>query len=153
MAIEEKVADATFDEETVDTQSVKCENCGSNLIYNPELGKLFCTHCDSTLDVQSFQAKEQDIYNAFESEEEHWDKGDVELLQCENCGAKTVFNGSESAKTCPFWFDGSPFAKRSGMMRYIISAEVKLLRSAEPSSRAAISYGYLKDLPSLLNTR
>lgn len=136
MAIEEKVASATFEEQTVQTQSVKCENCGGNLIYNPELGKLFCSHCDSTVDVQSFQAKEQDIFSAFEKEEERWDKDNVELLQCENCGAKTVFNWSESAKTCPFC--GTAHVKKSDELvglkpNAVLPFEINLEKAVENS--------------------
>ena len=96
------VLETTFEDQIVETESIKCENCGSNLIYNPQLGKLFCSHCDSTIDVQIFQAEEKDIFDAFENEKGSWDRDNVELLRCENCGAKTVFNGNESAKTCPF---------------------------------------------------
>ena len=35
-------------------------------------------------------------------------------------------------------FDASPLAKRSGMIRYTMSAVEKLLRAAEPSRRSAI---------------
>ena len=92
---------SAFYDQVVETQSLKCENCGGNLVYNPELGKLFCSHCDMTVDIQSFNAKEQDIFNVFE-EGRRWDNDGVALLYCENCGAKTVFSKGETAKTCAF---------------------------------------------------
>ena len=102
MVVEDKIVEeSTFNEQTVDTQSIKCENCGGNLSYNPQLGKLFCLHCDTSVDIQSFKSQEQDISLAFEREGE-WKETTVMMFQCENCGAKTLFDRSESAKVCPF---------------------------------------------------
>lgn len=94
----------TFEEEQkqVDTESIKCEACGSNMVFDPDTQMLECPHCGTK---KSFAtdvfAKEIDINAGFD-ESFKWTAEEAVVFACENCGAKVVLKNGETAKSCPF---------------------------------------------------
>lgn len=58
----------------------KCKNCGGNMVYAPDKGKMYCPHCEST-----------------DSQEKI---GDDSLAQCVNCGAPLQLSEYTSACRC-----------------------------------------------------
>lgn len=58
----------------------KCRNCGSNVVYEPGRGKMYCPHCES------------------ENSEEMIQGGS--LFQCANCGAPVEVKDYASASRC-----------------------------------------------------
>ena len=92
-----------FEEQNeVETQTVKCENCGSNMVFDPDLKTLECPHCGSKKEFgQTILASEQDLRAGLLSVNE-WKKEDAVIFACENCGAKVVLKNGESASFCPF---------------------------------------------------
>ena len=84
------------------TNYVKCEGCGANMSYEPEIGKLKCPYCGSEKELPSEgYAKEIDLLKGF-SEDDAWTNEETSVFSCQNCGAKVVLSSSETAKTCPF---------------------------------------------------
>lgn len=86
----------------VGTHSVKCSNCGSNMVFDPNTQKLYCPHCDSVKEFNTdTHTKELDLATAF-SKGKKWESDKTVVFKCENCGAKVVLNAGETAKNCPF---------------------------------------------------
>lgn len=85
----------------VDTDSIKCESCGSNMVFEPKTQMLNCPHCGRQESfAQNLKASEISIERGF-AEMADWNDDSV-LFRCENCGAKVVLDKSEAAKICPF---------------------------------------------------
>ncbi len=91
-----------FNQEIVDTESVKCSSCGSNMVFHPESQMLICLHCGTK---QSFKtdtvAEERSLIEGLKSADS-WSKEEAVVFHCENCGAKVVLQKSETASSCPF---------------------------------------------------
>ncbi len=89
--------------ERVETESVKCPSCGSNMVFNADTQTLYCEHCDTT---QAFDmntvAQEQDLRVALYGTDNGWSKDETSVFYCDNCGAKIILAVSETAKECPF---------------------------------------------------
>lgn len=92
---------ATEFENSTDVETIKCPDCGSNMVFDPTKQDLFCEHCGR---VESFEKnreiKEIDIEKGF-LEARTWDE-EACVFSCENCGAKVVLGKSETANVCPF---------------------------------------------------
>ena len=94
----------TFDDDQkqVDTESVKCDGCGSNMVFDPETQMLECLHCGTKKSFATdIFAKEIDINDGFDASIK-WSAEEVVVFACENCGAKVVLTSGETAKSCPF---------------------------------------------------
>ncbi len=89
-------------EKEIDADSVKCESCGSNMVFDPESQTLECPYCGAKLTFTSNElAKELDLLNGL-SVVEDWAEDGTNVFECDNCSAKVVLNVDETAKTCPF---------------------------------------------------
>lgn len=89
-------------EKSVDTESVKCSACGSNMVFQPETQSLYCEHCGTKKSFASdLKAEELDIRTAL-NEGRRWESEATVVFACENCNAKIVLQKSETAKVCPF---------------------------------------------------
>ena len=99
MALEEK----SFIEQTdVDTHVIKCDACGSNMVFNPDTQSLSCEHCGSQRKFDTSRlAQEQDILSGFDKNAQ-WKAGETAVFSCNNCGAKVVMQAGQTAKKCPF---------------------------------------------------
>lgn len=90
------------DTDKVDTTSIKCSSCGANMVFDPDSQMLFCSHCGTKQSFKSNDlADELDILSGFETNEQWTDK-EVSVFNCDNCGAKIVFNNGETSSFCPF---------------------------------------------------
>lgn len=80
---------------------IKCEGCGSNMVFDPETQSLKCEHCGR---VDSFkkddEVDELDIENAFEQSKK-WND-DVNVYRCSNCGAVFTIRADEVSVKCPY---------------------------------------------------
>ena len=61
----------------------KCKNCGGNVVYSPEKGKMFCPYCDGE-DCQEVSDARQG------------------LVVCSNCGGELKVDDFTSASQCPY---------------------------------------------------
>ena len=84
-----------------DTFSAKCENCGANMVFNPETQELYCSYCGSSKDFEkSKEVSEIRIAEAL-SKTVLWDEENVSY-KCENCGAVVVMPSTQVATICPY---------------------------------------------------
>ncbi len=87
--------------ENKQTTYVKCQNCGSNMIFDPKTQLLKCKHCGSECDFTKSEAvMELNIEEAFNVVED-WDT-ETSVYRCNNCGAVVVLNVIETATFCPY---------------------------------------------------
>jgi len=106
----------------------KCNNCGSDMNFNPKSGQLLCESCGLSEDIsskelsdsndknikyepdkednQDTESFEQDFYDShngdIESEHNHFDGNDGLQYECNNCGAKLITDSNTTATTCSF---------------------------------------------------
>ena len=80
--------------------TVKCPNCGSNIVFDADLQKLTCGSCGTVLDVKDIDTVLEGLQSSSVN-----DENVVEYL-CNSCGAKVVTDKNTSASFCAFC--GSP---------------------------------------------
>lgn len=90
------------DESRVSTESIKCPSCGSNMIFDPDSQMLYCEHCGTKRSFEQNLTQEIELLSGLNNDKTEWDKSDVSVFKCGNCGAKVVLSVGETAKVCPF---------------------------------------------------
>lgn len=95
-----------------------CLQCGSQMAYSPEHGKLYCTYCKTETEIGSeeTEAAEYMYYPEDERfEAPTWENEPGQLLLCPSCGAETVMSAAAMTATCPFcsshYVTGTPAEK------------------------------------------
>ena len=89
------------EQSTAETVYTKCQNCGSNMVFDPETQTLKCEHCGFFSDFEKSSAvKELEIEEAFKCAE-NWDD-EADSYRCDNCGAVVVLPRGETATICPY---------------------------------------------------
>lgn len=90
------------------TLQFPCGSCGAAALFDPESQALKCSYCGATTEINDL--KDEIIEHDFQSSLDHEPKekwqGDTKVVQCENCGGKTVLEDSATADVCGFC--GSP---------------------------------------------
>ncbi len=89
------------EENQVDAESIKCEACGSNLVFDPNAQCLKCPHCGTEISFSSSDAQEILLGHGLNNDRV-WTADEAVVFRCENCGAKVVMTANETAKSCPF---------------------------------------------------
>ncbi len=89
------------DNKQVEAESIKCEACGSNMVFDPEGQSLKCPHCETEVIFDSKGAEEILLGNGLNNDRA-WTADEAVVFRCDNCGAKVVMNPGETAKFCPF---------------------------------------------------
>ena len=88
-----------FDEKS-ESLHYKCPSCGAALTFDPEKQALVCEHCGTEQKIEfDSDVKERSFEELFSAE--GW-KGDVKVIQCQNCGAREVLQKNQISATCPF---------------------------------------------------
>lgn len=91
----------TYGKREVDTEQIKCDRCGANMIFDAATQTLYCEHCGNHREIErDTQVREIDINKAFE-QGELWNR-EATVFRCDNCGAKVVLESGVVAKKCPF---------------------------------------------------
>lgn len=108
------------------TDIIKCESCGSNMIYDPKRGVIYCEHCGSSRKINAVRTTERDFNDRPTTKVEEGRQS----FRCSNCGAVTVFEKGEIATTCPFCgtantaqADDVPGIKPTAIIPFAISKE------------------------------
>ncbi len=104
----EELKDIEIDEKGLDLEEdviqYECENCGSNMVYDPETKSLFCKSCKTTIsfDVEEFIIKENDLLSqlAIEKEISIDENSSENEICCKNCGAVSIFDGEVFSDKC-----------------------------------------------------
>ena len=91
-------------------ESVKCPTCGSNIVYEPELGSMMCRNCGNIYSPATMESrgslgisKEHDYMG--DSDVSGDDKKRHEIV-CNSCGATLIADENTMSTMCPFC--GSP---------------------------------------------
>lgn len=85
-----------------------CDNCGSDMRFDPETGKLVCDHCGNTQDAEMGAAaptggiRELDFQAAVMRQLPDQEIEEARITTCPNCGARVEFDGATHAAECPF---------------------------------------------------
>lgn len=85
----------------VDTECVKCKNCGSNMVFNPDTQMLRCDRCGYEEDFGKSDELEEISIDSALGENAVW-RDEALTFRCENCGANIVAAAAETASVCPF---------------------------------------------------
>ncbi len=94
--------------ERLDGMQFRCQNCGSEMVYSPEMNSLFCEACNSTKEIEigEFKIIENDFKEALEKKGRfnvHIDKESVvNEVECSGCGARSIYNGEVFADKCVY---------------------------------------------------
>ncbi len=95
------MSDSTENKKHKETAIVKCDNCGSNLFFDPATQELKCTHCGCLKSFDKIKVvNEIFIENGF-IESERVDNESA-VYKCDNCGAMVVLSANEVATFCPY---------------------------------------------------
>ncbi len=89
-------------EKVVETESVKCQNCGGNMVFDPSTQMLFCAHCGTKCSFNQDLKAEEIALSSYLSMQTTWSEKDAAVFRCDNCGAKIVVSATETATICPF---------------------------------------------------
>ena len=85
----------------IDTFTAKCENCGGNMVFNPETQELYCSYCGSNKDfAKSKEVSEIAISDAL-GVVELWEE-DNATYRCNNCGAVVIMPSTQVSTLCPY---------------------------------------------------
>lgn len=86
----------------LDSVLKKCQNCGGNLIFDPNSQKLLCEKCESYTDFQ----KNQNIlvHDLSQSAKFAGNNNDssTQCFKCKSCGANVILSKYEISKECPY---------------------------------------------------
>ncbi len=111
----------------------KCQNCGGNVLYNPEKGSMHCPHCDSVESQQKMEGSSQ--------------------MSCANCGAPLETERFTSASKCAHCGNYIIFDEKvQGMYRpnlilpfKVGKQQAKDILKKEFKKKAFTPSGFLKD--------
>jgi ribosomal protein S27E len=99
-----------------------CNNCGSDLRFDPGQNQMMCDHCGNTeaIDVGPWRGdtlKEIDFRSAVAGDISEAEIEETRVVACPNCGAQTEFNETVHAVECPFC--ATPVVTDTGLHRHI----------------------------------
>lgn len=82
----------------------KCDSCGSNLIYDPDLK---CLHCPACKKNKVIKTSNSYLFHDFNIDSPEIDANEVwenenKAMKCSNCGATVVLKGFEISSICPY---------------------------------------------------
>lgn len=78
---------------------VKCQNCGADMVYDPEKGALHCSYCDATRTIDKRVSYKRDYLSALDEGEVKFDNS---TYKCPNCGADVKLAPFDTAIKCPY---------------------------------------------------
>lgn len=82
-----------------------CENCGANMVFNPQNGLLTCSYCGHTQEIEASGAVEEKDYDRFlQAGAQNLQPMAQDAMQvgCDSCGAIVNFTPPETARNCDF---------------------------------------------------
>ena len=99
-----------------------CNNCGSDLRFDPQAGELTCDHCGNTqaIDGTGFQfqpIKELDFQAGLRTDLPGTEMQETRVTSCPNCAAQVEFEDGKHATECPFC--ATPVVSGTGLNRHI----------------------------------
>lgn len=86
----------------VDDKSIKCNQCGGALIFDPVTQAMKCEYCEGQFNIENQgEIKENDINEALKNiKKDNWNG--VKVLKCNSCGAQVVIQNEGVSTKCSF---------------------------------------------------
>ena len=88
--------------------NIKCRNCGADMVFDPQTGKLFCKSCGAKRwFYQDFKKDLKPVYERDIDEIKEKAVGHHWILEedraiCNNCGGEVSFHVSDNTIVCPY---------------------------------------------------
>lgn len=83
-----------------------CQNCGADMVFDPQVGKLACPYCDAqkTIATNLADIVERDFESFLRPEAQRLQPLAKDAMQvtCDSCGATVTFVPPETATSCDF---------------------------------------------------
>ncbi|WP_146585138.1 TFIIB-type zinc finger domain-containing protein [Puniceibacterium confluentis] len=120
-----------------------CDNCGSEMRFDPGRGLLICDHCGNTEQVTGTAGpwdggiKELDFRRALDNLLPLQELEETRVTTCPNCGAQVEFDPDVHATECPFC--ATPVVADTGTHRHIKPRGVLPFELDEPRARQAMT--------------
>ncbi len=89
-----------YSDETLDTSTFKCPNCGGESEFSANDQKMKCLYCGSLFDIDNFETIEERSLDELLQKGQVWEN--AEVYQCKSCGAKEIIEDQEISMLCPF---------------------------------------------------
>lgn len=105
-----------------DEHHFPCDNCGSDLRFDPGQNQLTCDHCGNTHPIDQGpwaggSLQELDFRKAVAGNVDADEIEETRVVSCPNCGAQTEFDADVHAAECPFC--ATPVVTDTGAHRHI----------------------------------
>ena len=87
----------------MDVTDKKCPNCGGTVVFDPESGMMSCEFCGYKKELPKPEAGdivEMDFKSATIRASKDWGAVKKTVI-CQQCGGEAVYDGAETANTCP----------------------------------------------------
>ena len=99
-----------------------CDQCGSDLRFDPNTGTLKCDHCGNEAAIEGVgrhtaPIRELDFDAALSAQLPDVEIEETRVLSCPNCAAQVEFSGADHAAECPFC--ATPVVTGTGTHRHI----------------------------------
>ncbi|MGZ3904452.1 MAG: hypothetical protein ACXVC6_12200 [Bacteroidia bacterium] len=140
MAAEETPTEAKI------SDKIKCNGCGANLTFAPGTSTLDCQYCGAKnqIEVAPTHIEEIDFEKFLSENHAEETLHEVNLVNCQNCGASTTLKPHVSSDSCPFC--ATPLIVKNASSRKLVKPKYVLPFKVE---RKAASEDYVKWLGSL----
>ena len=135
----------TFDTSTSLAPAVEhrfpCDNCGSDLRFDPDAHQLTCDHCGNAQPIESPHPKggikELDFKDAVANRLADEEIEETRVITCPNCGASTEFDADTHSAECPFC--ATPVVTDTGTHRHIKPRGLLPFSMDERSARGSLT--------------
>lgn len=120
-----------------------CNNCGSDLRFDPGADQLACDHCGSVESIdhgpwdRTAAIEEQDFRETLRASREDVEMEEARTSHCPNCGARIEFDDAVHAKECPYC--ATPVVTDTGAKRQIKPRAVVPFELSEQQARQAMN--------------
>ncbi|MFQ5623319.1 MAG: primosomal protein N' (replication factor Y) - superfamily II helicase [Paracoccaceae bacterium] len=120
-----------------------CEQCGSELRFDPSALMLACDHCANTQPIgdaspwSGHAIKELDFRKAADASLPEADADQIRVANCPNCGATVEFDPDQHAAECPFC--ATPVVTDTGVHRQLKPRAVLPFALGEREARKAMT--------------
>lgn len=136
------MTDAVSPSETMSDHIFPCDNCGSDLRFDPEKGLLVCDHCGHTQPIEgggfhTQPIRELDLKSGLAADLPTGEMEQTRVTSCPNCGAQVEFAEGKHATECPFC--ATPVVADTGSHRQIKPRAVLPFALTEGTAREAMT--------------